>query len=65
MSGKKTVIGDEMINAQLKANSKKLNISIDELINQYIKRGLYRDIYYGNTPLSKNRLSEVLKINRD
>ena len=54
-----------MINAQLKANSKKLNISIDELINQYIKRGLYRDIYYGNTPLSKNRLSEVLKINRD
>ena len=65
MSGKKTVIGDEMINAQLKANSEKLNISIDELINQYIKRGLYRDIYYVNTPLSKNRLSEVLKINHD
>ena len=56
MSGKKTVIGDEMINAQLKANSKKLNISIDELINQYIKRGLYGDLYYEDTPLSKKKI---------
>lgn len=65
MSDKKSVIGDEMVNAKLKAISKKLNISIDDLINQYIKRGLYRDLYYEDTPLSKKRLSEVIKINRD
>lgn len=45
MSDKKSVIGDEMVNAKLKAISKKLNISIDDLINQYIKRGLYGDLY--------------------
>lgn len=65
MSDKKTVIGDEMVNAKLKAISKKLNISIDDLINQYIKRGLYGDLYYEDTPLSKKRLSEVIKIDRD
>lgn len=36
MSDKKTIIGDEMIQAQLAENSKKLGISIDELIDRYI-----------------------------
>ena len=46
MSGKKTVIGDKMIETQLNEYSKKLNISVDELIERYIKRGLYRDNHY-------------------
>ncbi|MDO5814517.1 MAG: hypothetical protein Q4Q18_02670 [Methanobrevibacter sp.] len=41
MSDKGIVIGDDMIQAQLEENSKKLGISLDELIDRYIKRGLY------------------------
>ena len=46
MSDKKTVIGDEMIETQLKKYSSKLNISVDELIERYIRRELYYDDYY-------------------
>ena len=35
-----------MINAQLKANSEKLNISIDELIERYVRRVLFTDDYW-------------------
>lgn len=41
-----------------------LDISVDKLIDQYIRRGLYRDLFYGNTPLTKRRLSEIVKIDK-
>lgn len=62
MSGQKTVIGDKMIIEQLKENSQKLDISVDELIERYVRRGLYKDLYYKNNPLCKRRLSEVIEI---
>ena len=37
----KTIIGDDRIKAQLEENSKVLSISIDELIERCIKRGLF------------------------
>ena len=62
MSDKKTVIGDKMINAQLKEYSNKLNISVDDLINQYIRRGVYRDLYYEQCNISKEKLQEIFKL---
>ena len=59
MSDKKTVIGDEMIEAQLKENSNRLNISIDELIERYIRRGLFCDDYYEPPKLSREELIEL------
>ena len=61
MSDNKTIMGDEMVEKKLKEISKKLCISVDELINLYIRRGLYFDLYYEDTPLSKRKLSEVIK----
>ena len=61
MSDKKTIIGDKMIQAQLEENSKKLGISIDELIDRYIKRGLYSDDYYMQPKLSREELDELSK----
>ena len=46
MSDKKTVICDEMIDAQLKEKSDILNISVEELIDRYLRRELFR-IHYG------------------
>ena len=62
MSGKKTVIGDEMINAQLKANSEKLNISIDELIEWYVRRGLFTDDYWEPPEITIEELRKINKI---
>lgn len=53
------MIGDEMIETQLKEKSKKLNISISELISRYIKRGLYMDDYYEPPKLSREELLEI------
>ena len=61
MSDKKTIIGDEMIQARLEENSKKLGISIDELIDRYIKRGLYCDDYYVQPVLTREELDELSK----
>ena len=61
MSDKKTIIGDKMIQAQLEENSRKLSISIDELIDRYIKRGLYSDDYYMQPKLSREELDELSK----
>lgn len=61
MSDKKTIIGDEMIQAQLAENSKKLGISIDELIDRYIMRGLYSDDYYLQPKLTREELDELSK----
>lgn len=46
MSSEKTVIGDEMIESQLNEKSAILNISIDDLIDRYVKRELFTDDYY-------------------
>lgn len=62
MSDMKIVIGDEMILAQLEENSKKLNISVDELIDRYIRLGLYTDDYYGPPKLSKEELMELSRV---
>lgn len=62
MSDMKMVIDDEMILAQLQENSKKLNISVDELIDRYIRLGLYTDDYYEPPKLSKEELMELSKI---
>lgn len=61
MSDKKTVIGDEMIEAQLKEKSAILNISVEELIDRYIRRELYTDDYYAPRKLTRKELLEMSK----
>lgn len=63
MSDKTGWIGDEMMEMQLIENSKKLNISVEELIERYIKRGLYSDDYYFQPQLSKEEIDEIFKRN--
>ena len=64
MSDKKTVIGDKMINAQLEENAKKLNISVDELIERYIKRGLHSDFdLRGFHKFTREELDEIHRRN--
>ncbi|WP_407421515.1 hypothetical protein [Methanobrevibacter sp.] len=65
MSDKKIIFGDEMIENQLKENSEKLNISVEELVDRYIRRGLYTDDYYKQPKLSKEKLKEIFKIDDD
>jgi len=62
MSGKKTIIiGDDMIENRLKEKSIKLGISVDELIDRYIRRGLYSDDYYESPQLTMEELLEMSK----
>lgn len=56
---KKTIIGDKMIEAQLKEKSDRLNISIYELIDRYIRRGLFTDDYYEPPQLTREELLEI------
>ena len=67
MSEKTIKIGDDMIETQLKEKSAQLNISIGELIDRYIRRGLYSDDYYEPKPLTEEELLEISKkeIERD
>ena len=65
MSGKKTVIGDEMIETQLNEYSKKLNISVDELIERYIKRGLYSDNHYLERKVTLEELDRINKLDME
>ena len=46
MSDKKIEIGDQMVESQLIEKSDILHISICELIDRYIMRGLYNEDYY-------------------
>lgn len=62
MSDKSIIIGDDMIETQLKENSKKLSISLEELIDRYIRIGLYMDDYYKQPKLSKEKLMKIFKI---
>ena len=61
MYDKKTVIGDEMIENRLKEKSRKLGISLDELIDRYIRRELYSDDYYIQPQLSREELDRLSK----
>ena len=61
MSDKKTIIGEEMVEAKLKETSSKLNISLDELIDRYIRRGLFSDDYYVPKEFSREELIELSK----
>lgn len=65
MSDKKTIIADELMEAQLNENSRKLNVSLNELIERYIKRGLYSDDYYVQPPFSKEEIDEIFKKNME
>lgn len=65
MSDKKTLIGDEMIEAQLIEKSNILNISMEELIERYIRRGLYSDDYYTQPQLSKDEIDAIFKRNME
>ncbi len=59
MSDKKTVIGDEMIEAQLKEKSDILNISVEELIDRYLRRELFTDNYFEPPEYTKEELLEM------
>lgn len=61
MSDEKIMIGDEMIEMQLEENSHKLNISLEELIIRYIRRGLYSDDYYMQPDFTREELEEMSK----
>ncbi|MDO5814389.1 MAG: hypothetical protein Q4Q18_02025 [Methanobrevibacter sp.] len=59
MSDKKIVIGDKMIEAKLKEKSKILNISVEELIDRYIRRELWTDDYYVPPTYTREELYEM------
>ena len=59
MSDKKTVIGDEMIYAQLKEKSDILNISVEELIDRYLRRELFTDNYFEPPEYTMEELLEM------
>ena len=59
MADKKTIIGDKMVYARLKERSNWLNISVDELIDRYIRRGLFSDDYYEPPKLTMEELLEI------
>ena len=62
MSEKKiTITGDDMLETRLKKNSKRLNISICELIDHYIRRALYHEYLYEPKPLTREELTELSK----
>ena len=65
MSDKKTLIGDKMMETQLNEKSKMLGISVDELIERYIKRGLYSDDYYVQPQLSKEEIDVIFTRNME
>lgn len=61
MSDRKIVFGDDMVEAQLREKSAKLNISIEGLVNRYIRRGLFMDDYYEPRKLTIEELREMSK----
>jgi hypothetical protein len=61
MSDEKTMTGDEMIDSQLKEKSSMLNISVDELIDRYLRRGLFIDDYYEPPEYTREELIQMGK----
>lgn len=58
---KKRFRGSNMVEERLKERSGILNISVDELIDRYIRRGLYGDDYYIQQPIPREKLIEMSK----
>ena len=65
MSGNSRISGDNMVMTKLEENSNKLNISVEQLIDNYIKMGLYEDDYYVPEPITKDDFIEILRKNRE
>ena len=64
MSDKKiTIVGDDMLETRLRKNSEKLNISISELIDRYIRRALYHEYFYKPKPITWEEWKERSKRN--
>ncbi|MDO5860795.1 hypothetical protein [Methanobrevibacter sp.] len=62
MSEKFNVRCDEMMETKLKENSKKLGISISDLVDRYVRRELYMDNHYLERPRrSLEQLKEMSK----
>ena len=63
MSGISKSSSDSKVMTKLEVNAGKLNISVKELINQYIKLGLYEDDYYEPEPITEEEFVELLRRN--
>lgn len=61
MSDKKIEIGDKMVESQLNDKSDILNVSICELIDRYIMRGLFNEDYYEPPKRTREELVEMGK----
>ena len=61
MSDEKIMIGDDLVEVKLKETSTKLDISLQELMDRYIRRGLFADDYYVPEILSRDELIELSK----
>ena len=55
---------DSDVMTKLEENAGKLNISVEELIDQYFKLGLYEDDYYEPEPITRDEFLEILRKNR-
>lgn len=55
------IINDKEIETRLKKKSAKLNISLDELIERYIKLGLFTDDYYEPPKLTSEEVKEIIR----
>ena len=63
MSSNSKNSSDSMVMSKLEENAGKLNISVKELINQYIKLGLYEDYFYEPEPMTEEKLIKILDRN--
>ena len=61
MSENEIDMGDKMLETRLKEKSAILNISIDELVDRYVKRGLFMDDYYEPPKITAEELLEMSK----
>lgn len=61
MSDKKIQISDKMIETQLKEKSNILNISLDELINRYVRREYFVDEFYVPPKRTRQELIEIIR----
>lgn len=59
MSDKKIQISDKMIETQLKEKSNILNISLDGLIDRYVRREIYVDKFYVPPKRTRQELIEM------
>ena len=54
------MMGDIGFKSQLNDKSSKLNLSLEKLVDRYIRRGLYMDGYYEPPKLTREELMEIL-----